>query len=1068
MNNIVVLSYDEKFITFLNPELLTLTRTDEIDGIRTISVEYSMETEQDAKTLFSIGNKIWVSTEANKGELYVINTHVKRDYFQENKVSFDAEDVIVELNYAPFFNQNDLTTANGFTLGTTNGEDNVKVDYKALKYWFGDYFNIGVVQDCLNSRIQKISPIGTMSKMELLRYIEEETSNRFITRYEKDTNTNVIHRYLDYLNPNSNDNNWEVNFTFIPINIEENLPDEILEIDPNDDPDDDNYPAYKPPTPHSISDLQISLKDRDGEVFEDLSWTATDLDIDTDDDRVDITIKYQKPKITVTIDNRKFDTTVTIDDPVYGDDIIDETLMTSVSDDTEVNDIIVPNGLSFVVEDTSTNDILYSHEINPVLGDVHIDVLDLGYNAENIEYTIDETDTYTAIAPSFTLAEDGNSSFTRKDLTTIINRWKNLEVNKGDTIPMIVQKVTITGTDSKPCVARNGSATSSTTTAAALLGTRSISSNYWLLPLHGNDNTEATNKSYEYWRATAYWTAPYNKRAGEMHVEIDDETGAEYTHIITRPDTDSRYGPSYRPKLGQISTTEEDYFLVYNAVAMALKDHKDPNIEVSVDVANYRNGEYNNYNLYDKVYVKIPGFERLVTAIVSKTNKNLHDIGENTVELTNFNVNTKVATKETVIYGDNVSFKYPKTSKLTIQLADITSENDVLLANKVVTFTLYRQDDSGSTTFRKAYNKKTDSTGQATLPLTLHPGNYIIEVNFGGDVEYSSSSASFEINVSGEVPKPKTSTSSAKNSTAQYTTKKRYWTKCGISPDKKQIVAIAQPSASNSDMQKYKVNYNTIYKTIFKNKCPYCGKNTLRYDDGRKNGCITNHGHRGNKREVPEGEITCHNCDSDFDGVTGLEKSNRHTGRLTMVKKPVKSSKSEKTKLIGGKLVYDTQKVKVKTKKVTKKASQTTLKSLNKKVKEKGQKLAKGKSNYQALKAIANFMGTIKYQKYANHHKTAKSVLSSRRGNCVDQAILFAELCDAAGLLNSKYHLDYVHVCCNHTSWPGVGHVFTRLTDQSTGKKVYVDPTCSTPYGHYTHGWGSPPGSTKRYPNGPL
>ena len=1065
MTNVVVLTYDEKFISFLNPELLTLKTSDEIDGIRTISVEYTMETEEDAKTLFSIGNKIWVSEDNNKGYLYVINTKVQRDYFKENMVTFDAEDVIVELNHAPFFNQNDLTAENGFTLGTSNGEMNVKVDYKALKYWFGDYFNIGVVQDCLNTRIQKISPMGTMSKMELLRYIEEETSNRFITRYEKDTQTNVIHRYLDYLNPNSNDTNWEVNFNFIPVNIEETLPDDLYEEDPTDDPDDLEPDYYVPVTPHYQKDILVSLL-FDGEVFEDLSWSASDLGIDEDCDRVDITLKYTKPTVKVTINNKTFTGTPT--ETVVGDDIIDETLFTSVSQDTTVTDVIVPNGTVFMVMDTANDEVLYSHTINPVLGDVHVDVLDLGYNAENIEYTVDEENTFPAVAPVFNAGEDSNSQFSREDLNKIISRWVNWEINKGDTVPMIVQKVTITGSESNPCVCRTCTPGTNQTNAAQILGTKDVASNWWLKPLHGNDNTEQTNKSYEYWRASAYWVAPFNKKPGEMHIEIDEETGVEYSQVSTKPDIDSRYGVSYRPKLGQVSTTEEDPYAIYNALCMSLKEHKDPNIEVSVDVANYRNGEYNNYNLYDKVYVKIPGFERLVTAIVSKVEKNLHDIGENTVELSNFNVNTKVATKETVIYGDNVSFKYPKKGTLTIVLADMSSENDVVLANKLVTFTLYRVDKTGSTTFKKAYNKKTNSQGKASLPLGLTPGDFLIEVQFGGDIEYTSSTASFEIHVSGEIVKPKTTTTTAKTTpktSTKYTTKKRYWTKCGISPDKKTIVAIAQPSASNSDMKKYGVNYNTIYKTVFKNKCPYCGKAKLRYDDGKKNKCITNHGHRGNKKEVPEGEITCHNCDSDFDGVTGLEKSNRHSGRLTMVKKPVKSSKTEKAKLISGKLLYDTVKVKVKPKKNAKKTpTHTPLRSgINKKVREKALKLAKNKSDYQALKAIANFMSKIRYVKYKNHKRSTKKTLQSG-GNCVDQANLFLELCDAAGLTKT-YNFYYVHVCCNHTSWPGVGHYFTKVVSKKTGKSVYVDPTHSSPYGHYTHGWGSPPGSTTKYPN---
>lgn len=1053
--NVVVLTYDEKFIQFLDPELLTLTTTDEIDGIRTISVEYTMSNQEEAQQLFRLGNKIWINTTDNHGELYVINTQVKRDYFKENNVTFDAEDVITELNYAPFFNQNDLTAANGFTLGTNNGEMTVKVDYNALKYWFGEYYNIGVVQDCLNTRIQKISPMGTMNKMELLRYIEEETSNRFITRYEKDIDTNIIHRYLDYLNPNSNDSNWETWFHFNPNTAETSMTDELFE--PSDE--ENEIIPYNNKPAHSPANLLVKLT-YDDETLAELD--ATDLGLDDDSNRIDLKLKYDKPNLVITTYNKTYG-----DDPstiFYGDDIIDETLFASTTSTATVSDITIPNGTLFSVTDTENEEVLYYHEIRPVLGDVHTEVLDLGYNTENIEYTINEEDTFIAAAPNFT-SDEGSNGFGRTDLQKVINNWVNLEVTKGQIVPMIVQRETVKA-DLTTKAKMNTFITNNNTSDSSGNITK-----YYQRPIKPTDSIDdgtASNSTFEFNVGTAYWAAPYSKHAGEMHIEIDEDTGAEYAHIITRADTTNPYGATYRPKLGQVSTTEEDKYAIYNALAMSLKDHKDPSIEVNVDVANYMKGEYNNYNLYDKVHVKIPGFEHLITAIVSKTFKNMHDIGENSIELTNFTVNTKVATKETVIYGDNVSFKYPKTSNLTVTLADITSENDVNLANKLVTFSLYRVDDNGSTTFRKAYNKKTNTNGVAKLPLGLTPGNFLIEVNFGGDVEYTSSNASFEVNVSGEIVKPKTTTpkTTPKTST-KYTTKKRYWTKCGISPDKKEIVSIAQPSASNSDMKKYGVNYNTTYKTVFKNKCPYCGKAALRYDDGKKNGCITNHGHKGNKKEVPEGEITCHHCDSDFDGVTGLEKSNRHTGRLTMVKKPVKSNKTEKAKLISGKLLYDTVKVKVKQKNISKKASQTTLKTINKKVKEKGQKLAKGKSDYQALRAIANFMAHIRYQKYANHKKNAKSVLTSRKGNCVDQARLFAELCDAAGILDT-YDLYYVHVCCNHTSWPGVGHVFTKVCKKNTSKGVYVDPTCSSPYNHYTHGWGSPPGTTKKYPQEPL
>ena len=1051
--NVVVLTYDEKFITFLNPELLTLVETETIDSLRTANVTYTMEHENDAQELFRIGNKLWVTKDGNKGNLYVINTKVKRDYFKENNVTFDAEDVLVELNYAPLFSQTDLTAKNGFTIGSTNGQKNVKVDYKALDYWFGEYFNIGVVQDCLNTRIQRISPTGTMSKMELLRFIETETNNRFITRYEKDNNNNQIHRFLDYLNPNSNDTNFEVNFQFIPTGIETPLPDEIVEpIDP-----DDTLPQYTPPTPHSLEDIKLTFLDKTGSGITGLTWDATALHVDSDSDVIVINAKYTKPNLQISVTNRTYNTTTNTDLP--GDNKPDDTAFNDTTYAFTVQNVTLTNGTVFEVKDSSNGDVLYSHEINPCLGDVHTEILDLGYNVENIEYTVDEEDTYLAVAPRFSL-DGGSSSLSETDLEGIITKWKNLEVPKGQSIPMIVQKTTV-----------KGDYTTTSKMDAFLLNNNTTDSSgnitkYYQRPVKPNDNIDdntASNSTFEFLVGTAYWYAPFTKHSGELYLQVDEETGAEYTHIINRSDYNGdMYGAAYRPKTNVVTTTDEDVYQIYNTMALALKDCKDPTVDIDVDVANYRNGEYNNYNLYDKVYVKVPGFESLITAVVSETSKNLHDIGENTIKLTNFTVNTKVTTKETVIYGDNLNFKYPKTKKLNVTLADISSSGDVNLANKLVTFTLYKIKDN-SQVFKKAYHRKTNSNGVATLNIKKKPGDYIVEVNFGGDIEYTSSSATFEVNISGKTPEKE------ETSTTKKTKKvKRYWTKCGVSPDKKEVVAIAQPSASNSDMKKYGVNYNTIYKTVFKNKCPYCGQAKLRYDDGRKNGCITAHGHSGNKREVPEGEITCHHCDSDFDGVTGLEKSNRHTGRLTMLEKPAKSNKTEKARLISGKLLYDVQEVEIKEKKNNKKTgSYTTLRTINKKVKEKGQKLAKNKTDYEALLAIASFMGTVKYGKYAGFKKSTSGVLSSNRGNCCDQANLFLELCDAAGLTGT-YDFYYVHVCCNHTSWPGVGHIFTKVVKKSNNKSVYVDPTQSNPYNHYTHGWGSPPGTTTKYPNKPF
>lgn len=1059
--NVIVLDYNEKFLTFLDPELLDITETTEIGGLPTLSVEYIMSNDEEAKRLFKVGNKILIVDHPSLDDrLYVINTKVKRDYFKENNVVFDVEDVLVELNYAPLFSQTDLTTKNGFTINTVNGEKTVFVDYKALKFWFGDFFNIGIVQDCLNTTIQKISPTGTMTKMELLRFIEEHTGNVFVTRYEIGMLDNTIHRYLDFLNPNGNDSNFSVSFEYHPTRLESADSGDVEE-------EDEVIPA--PDILHNVENLQLSVKDSNGEVIDNLQWSGDELHINNNAPAVVFTLKYTKPSLKITVNNRTFNESKAAgieDESTYVD--TNEILINvgGLNANTEnyvdnpinttIPDTILPNHTMIEFVDTYTGTVFFKHELNPMLGDVHTEVLDLAYNTENIEYEVDESDTFNAIAPILSLDQSGGATngLSYNDLTKIINRWKNLEVTKGTTIPMIVQKVS------------NNEAPTAT-----YLDQSDPSSNYYIRPLHPQDNiqTGSSGSTYEYWKGTAYWTAPFTKRKGEMFIKIDEETGAEYNQIRTKQDLTNPYGAGYLPKIGQVSTSDEDPYAIYNDVAMKLKDKRFPTVDIEVDVANYRNGNYNNYGLYDKVYVRIPGFEQLVTAIVKKTSKSFHDIGENKVELTNFTVNTRVITKETGLFGDNLSFKYPSKGTLKVTLQDLTSE-DVGLANKIVTLTLYSVDDSGTQKFKKAYNKKTSSSGKVTLPLKLNPGDYIVEANFGGDIEYSPSTATYDVNVSGKIDKPKTTKKTTKSKTTKkYKTTKRYWSKYGEAPDNKRVMAVGRASAPG-ELGKYGYGF---YEAEYENVCPKCHKKgTLFWDIFYAGNETTDYGHvrkTGNgEGGSAEGHIFCSNprCDGDW-SIYGKEHGYTNT-RLKRKGKLKKSSKKRAYTLRNGKMLYDTVKVEIKQKKNTKKnTSHKTLTTINSKVKEKALKLATGNSDFENAKKIAKWCGpNIHYGYSEGFTKTPVAVLNSRNGNCCSQTQLMLQMLDAAGVTES-YDLYYVFVCCNAAK--GVGHVFAKMVNKTNGKWWYVDPCKADPWHHYVTGWGSPPGRRQtKYPTKPF
>ena len=1071
MLTVVILDNSEKFIDFLDPDLIELSETHSTYGLRCLELNYRIDSFEEAQELFKSGHKIWVQGDNSLTDcLYVINSNIEKDLFLENQVNLTAEEVLVELNYAPPFSQTELT-GNGFTIKKVNSEDNVKVNYYFLNYWFGKYFQIGVVQDCISQYASRIAPTGVMPLMELLRFIEDETGNVFRTRYEKDVKTNVIHRYLDFLNPNSADKNWEL---YIDYNIPEDDDGTGDILDANGDTicghepfdtddemdgveDDDDivkFPVTKEKTYYDPEDLTFRMTNDKGTVLG--SWNGDDIGVTAQANL--ILMAYDQSKgLSCQCNGKTFldiKSTNPIDTPEIYSDFSDESNPPFVDIDDDPNKVEVILGNRSLFQVLAGTTVIYQQSIYPLLGDVHEEVLDLGFNIENIKVDVDESDTFNAIAPMLSVDDNNSSdSLSKKDMDNIINAWINLSVTKGTLIPMIIQRVTTTSTK-----------------------TTGNPNDYYSKPIKANDNTSTTPPSYEYWAATAYRKAPFNKNAGELYVYDDTTTGVEYTHIKARPDMNENLGDTFTPKIGQVETSEEDKYAIYNAVASKLQEKKYPKVEVDVEVVNYKNRKFNDYQLWDKVYLKIPGYTELITARVDSISKNSNDIAKNTVHLANYSINNLTPQKPTVLYGDNVNFKYPKKGKLVVTLKD---EDDNILANKLITVSITGDAYVG----KPSINLKTNSNGQITLTMGWLPGQYTVTTYYGGDEIYEPSTATFDVSVGGEVAKEKTTSKKKKSvkkttkkkttkksnktvkkvkktSKVKYKTVKTYWSKCGKSPDKTKVIGIGHYSASNSDAKKYGVSYRNIYRSVFKNKCPSCGKEgTLVFDGGKKTKCVNKKWHsRGYKIDWNyEHGINCTNCDSDYDCVTGLNTATSHPNRLKMLEKPKKSSNTAYKKLISGKLLYSSKKVKIKQKKNNKKTSgrsQPIKSGINKKVKERAFKIVDKKKHLAAAKAIAAWMGSnIRYEqnksKVNNFSRTPVEVLNAGMGNCCSQTRLMLEMMDAVGV-TEKYKLIYIHVSTGTR-----GHVFARLVNRQSGKGVYIDPCKSNPWGHWVRGYGT-------------
>lgn len=278
-------------------------------------------------------------------------------------------------------------------------------------------------------------------------------------------------------------------------------------------------------------------------------------------------------------------------------------------------------------------------------------------------------------------------------------------------------------------------------------------------------------------------------------------------------------------------------------------------------------------------------------------------------------------------------------------------------------------------------------------------------------------------------------------------TTQTYWTKCGVSPDKKLVIGIGKPSAGG-DASRW--SYAKMWKAVFENKCPACGKNSLIWAWHWGNGKVPCKGtHEGGSAE---GHIFCSNgrCDKDFSAISGRDHLPNNV-RLKQVSKTVQSSLKEANLLKKGKLPYEKKQTTSKKCKKTKKNNKDApVKSLKNEANIKKYNISSivwktalqvtspKQSQYNNAKAIFSFMAkNIPYEGYGNSKYGAAGTLRHRRGNCCDHAHLFAAMCRSIGL-----KCNYIHnPCASGRGWQG--HVYNKV--YINGKGIIVDTGRGSP-----------------------
>jgi len=323
------------------------------------------------------------------------------------------------------------------------------------------------------------------------------------------------------------------------------------------------------------------------------------------------------------------------------------TLLRTIEEKTErvflteytYQDNIITRKLSLVKEDT----------LRQTAG---TEFLDLNYNLDSLDLTVSEEKTYNAMAPELSINEQKgtssadyvnandsrtNTAAVQNTLTAeeIYQNWLDLEVEYREEIPMIQEKQ--------------------------------------------SDGQVVT---------TQKWYAPFIKAKGNLYIENPAWSSSKYTYIQppANPSVSTKDKiPNPIPRCGTVSTSETDAYAIYNVLANSLLEKLNPQFELNIKVSDITQmlGNKNlGYNLYETLYVKVPGFDYWVPAYITKTTKNPHEPGNDTITIET-DVKGSHYRKPTQLLLENALIA--KNATLNSYGGILTDEDGNPIANQLVT-----------------------------------------------------------------------------------------------------------------------------------------------------------------------------------------------------------------------------------------------------------------------------------------------------------------------------------------------------------------------------------------------
>lgn len=1100
--NILLYKDNEDFLKYLDPEKAEIKEVKESGQLSTLSLIYPLtNAKADITYYFKPGHKILLVDKEYAG-FYVINENITYDIYGDKSIEVILEDVLVELNYAPMISE--LEFKDKYKLMETVSEWKT-----ALKEWFGDYYDIGKVN--LGSISNILSLKGSMSLMNWLRSIEEQTGNYFIPEYSYNSEKKVIQRKLNFLNPAElgRNKNLNINVGFNADNIKLNIDESeaynsVSPLISYDSTNNDLNHAKAKILLKEWKDLQISKGTQYPKVLNKYTNAfphnvGTGQDLHSIEGLIDTSNQYywrRNPEdstydISFTVKNVDTNENWTPKKDSEGNPVYYSIMKAGTYNNISCSkgDHLVHNGSNWVKVDAT------------VKNSNNIEKIGYMYFIRNVSTYADyKTICTTATAYTHPLGY----YYCAADIHQNDDTAQKKIASKGNIIYS-------EGTSWR--VKTNFSWTEGVgLTKSVFLKNRGENNIY-------RDTFNNANLDYDdiYTKSTKNFLYDGDRDNDLDWYTYDYDTPEDFTEDIDEPGEEadaenSTFAHISNTKNKTVDISETNVYAIFQKLTDELLNNLRSKVEVEVDLSEIKD---HNISLYDKMDIFVHDTNNPYKMYVQKTEKNPHLPDENTVTLSSI---------------DDFNVSLSKDSQIELSKGLSVYWKD----NKKHTYT------GVLSTYEEAVNSK----GENYIKETPIPNARITLLITAPDFKKP------YYNIQKTTKTTNTSSAGVGKQTVS---------KWGVTKDKKSVIGIGQNSTGRD-----KIPYKQFVFTVAKNRCPNpkCTNPTKGLVFHAETSGAT---HKKGKK-APEGEFTCTSCDCDY-SVEGWEKYGRNI-RLKFDEAPTKIDRTKALKarkqISKGKYEYGsattTKTKKTKTTKTEKKvnyikvdgstyhyttktdkngkfsfsvtlkgtdyeiidnkpytfkyiyggdviskddealiidgttvtqevtipgkwgATVTTVKNSsssknktnekwtplprkgghayvntpNKEARQLAQKIIGKSTGLAAIKKIAAWVGSskIKYRKYfdSHHRKNPYNVIkkSSSIANCCDHANLFAYLCEASGQLkNGEIEVWYVY---------GPGHCWNRVRYKKNNKWNWVTVDCVTKgrsWGHTCKDWGS-------------